>query len=207
MREPDATSADIARRLRELPSELQPPFDWNELQRRTGLPHRGNLRPHRRAGYPLARRAIFLAAGLASIVAAAVLLSRLIGVTDERPHHDLPTVTQSTQSTQSTVPASMPGEPRAPRKARDAEPLLQRASAAERWLASEPDDEPVVRVSTYLAVTALEDRIASVDDQLSAERLGNRQGARVRALQLQRAQLVDSLAQVRYAELLASEVP
>jgi len=201
MREPDTTSADIARRLRELPPELQPPFDWNELQRRTGVPHRGDLRPRSRAAYPLARRAVLLAAGLASIVAAAALLSRFIGVTDERPHRDLPTVTQS------GVPASIPGEPRAPRKARDSEPLLQRASAAERWLASEPDDEPVVQVSTYLAVTALEDRIASVDDQLSAERLVNRQGARVRALQLQRAQLVDSLAQVRYAELLASEVP
>ena len=201
MREPDATSADIARRLRELPPELQPPFDWNELQRRTGLPPRGDLRPRRGAAYPLARRAVLLAAGLASIVAAAVLLGRFVGMIDEPPHRDLPTVTQS------GVPVSTPGEPRAPGKARDSEPLLQRASAAERWLASEPDDEPVVQVSTYLAVTALEDRIASVDDQLSAERLGNRQGARVRALQLQRAQLVDSLAQVRYAELLASEVP
>jgi hypothetical protein len=189
--ERDPGSAAIAQRLRELPSELPPPFDWNELQRRTGP----------QVASRSARQAVLLAAGLASIVAVAALVSRFVGMRGEPAHHGLPAVTQNT-----FAPAT-PADLRGRDDGHDSERLLQRAKAAERWLASEPDDEPIVQVSTYLAVSALEDRIASMDDQLSTERVGNVQAGRVRALQLQRARLVDSLAQVRYAELLAAELP
>jgi hypothetical protein len=187
----DATSAAIAQKLRDLPSELPPPFDWNELQRRTGL----------QVAAPIRRRAILLAAGLASILAVAALVSRFAGIRYAPANRGLPTITQNAS------PQATPADLHGSRDGHDSERLLQRAKAAERWLASEPDEQPIVQVSTYLAVSALEDRIASVDDQLTTERVGDARAGRVRALQLQRARLVDSLAQVRYAELLADELP
>ncbi len=181
---PEAGRA-IARRLRELPSELPPPFDWSELQRR-GV---------RRAG---SRRAVLLGGGLAaiaaSLIAAVMVVSRLSGGAGEP-------VRSGTEGTAVTNEDERSGA------LRDSEPMLRRAEAAERWLAHQPDDQPVVRVSTYLMVTDLEDRIASMDDLLNTERLENTNPAEVRALQLQRARLVDSLAQVRYAEMLAAQVP
>jgi hypothetical protein len=195
----DRTSAAIAQRLRALPSELPPPFDWSELRRRTGLD--GADSRHRHGASLAARRAILFAAGLASIVAAAALISRLFGIGIESRNHDWPQVTQNAR------PPATPAELRVAGEGGDSEQLLQRAKAAERWLAMEPDNPQIIQVSTYLAVSALEDRIATVDDQLSTERLTHGPPARVRALQLQRARMVDSLAQVRYAELLAADVP
>jgi hypothetical protein len=60
-----------------------------------------------------------------------------------------------------------------------------------------------VHVGTRAAVETLEDHIAQVDDLLSAERAGRAPAARVRVLQQERVQLVNSLVQVRYAETLA----
>jgi hypothetical protein len=62
-------------------------------------------------------------------------------------------------------------------------------------------------VGTRAAVAGLEDRIAQVDDLLTAERLEGAGRDRVAALQKERATLVRSLAQVRYAEVVASAVP
>ena len=75
----------------------------------------------------------------------------------------------------------------------------------ERWLASLPSEPAVVRVGTRAAVMGLEDRIAQVDDLLSAERLDQAQPARLLALQQARMRLVGALVQVRYAETLADE--
>jgi hypothetical protein len=82
-----------------------------------------------------------------------------------------------------------------------------RATFDERLLAAQPRERAIVRVSTRLAVTDLEDRIASVDDQLNAARLEQARTARVRALQRERTRLMDSLVQVRYADMLAAELP
>jgi hypothetical protein len=80
-----------------------------------------------------------------------------------------------------------------------------RADAAERWLASLPDEPVVVHVGTRAAVAGLEDRIAQVDDLLSAARVEGTQPAKLSALEQQRARLVNSLVQVRYAETLVAE--
>jgi hypothetical protein len=190
---PEASRA-IAQRLRELPSELPPPFDWPELQRREL--RSGNRRAGAHSG--TRRRAVLLGGGFAaiaaSLIAVVMVVNRLSGSAGE------------------PVPSGIDGRPvahddRRSGALRDPEPMLRRAEAAERWLASEPDDQPVVQVSTYLVVTDLEDRIASMDDLLNTERLQNANPARVRALQFQRARLIDSLAQVRYAEMLADELP
>jgi hypothetical protein len=45
------------------------------------------------------------------------------------------------------------------------------------------------------------------DDQLTIERVENGREAQLRALQRERARMIDSLAQVRYAEMLAAELP
>ena len=62
-----------------------------------------------------------------------------------------------------------------------------------------------MRVGTRAAVTGLEDRLAEVDDLLTAERIDQAQPAHLAALQQERRRLVSSLAQVRYAETLADE--
>ena len=66
------------------------------------------------------------------------------------------------------------------------------------------DPQPrIVRADTYLAVAALEDHIASLDDALNVARL--REGpAEVARLERTRAELLDSYAQVRYAELVSA---
>jgi hypothetical protein len=83
--------------------------------------------------------------------------------------------------------------------------LAGRTAAMEHWLASLPSEPAVVNVGTRAAVTGLEDRIAQVDDLLSAERLDEAHPARLLALQQARTRLVGALVQVRYAETLADE--
>lgn len=80
----------------------------------------------------------------------------------------------------------------------------QRTRALEGWLANLPHNPTVVRVGAHAAVTRLQDQIAALDDLMSAERAAGSQPARLDALEHQRAQLVSSLAQVQYAEMLAS---
>ena len=77
------------------------------------------------------------------------------------------------------------------------------ADAMERWLASLPREPALTRVGNRAAVTGLEDRIAQLDDLLSAARAEQGQPAQVLALQQERTRLVGTLVQVRYAETLA----
>ena len=77
----------------------------------------------------------------------------------------------------------------------------------ERWLASLPREPAVVHVGTRAAVAGLEDQLAEVDDMLTAARLDGVRSDRLEALQRERTRLVGSLAQVRYAEVLASASP
>ena len=78
-------------------------------------------------------------------------------------------------------------------------------AAMEHWLASLPREPALVRVGTRAAVMGLEDRIAQVDDLLSAERLEQAPAAQLMALQQERTRLVGTLVQVRYAERLAQQ--
>jgi hypothetical protein len=67
------------------------------------------------------------------------------------------------------------------------------------------DAEPrIVRADTYLAVAALEDHIASIDDALNVARAYSPRGEEVARLERTRAELLDSYAQVRYAELVSA---
>jgi len=82
-----------------------------------------------------------------------------------------------------------------------------RSRAIERWLATLPREPVVVRVGTRAAVARLEDRIAQVDDLLTSVRLDGMRPDSLAALQQERVRLVGSLAQVRYAEVVAAGSP
>ena len=62
----------------------------------------------------------------------------------------------------------------------------------------------IVRADTYLALATLEDHIASVDDAINMARVYSPNGAELARLERTRAELLDSYAQVRYAELVSA---
>jgi hypothetical protein len=72
------------------------------------------------------------------------------------------------------------------------------------WLAHQPAEPVVVRMDSRIAVTNLEDRIAWFDDVLMNERLQGGDAEQIKVLQQERARLIRTLAQVRYAEVLVA---
>lgn len=66
-----------------------------------------------------------------------------------------------------------------------------------------PAQPRIVRADTYLAVAALEDHIATLDDALNVARMSGG-SAEVARLERTRAELLDSYAQVRYAEMVSA---
>jgi hypothetical protein len=176
--DPPVPDPRLGERLRVLPDTL-PPYDYGEFSRR--LARRRNR--HDQAPLRL------LAAALAVVVVGWVVKHGLgpmgaqVAMLDGPPLPGLP---------QSSVPALSP----------DAAPL---AARAERWLDAQPRSA-IVRVPTQMAVTELEDQIASIDDQLTSVGLAQPHARQLALLQRDRAQLVESLAQVRYAQILVAGV-
>ena len=171
---------NIPRLLRNLPQEIRQPYDWTEFRRRS----------RERASFDIRRSASVKR--YAALAAALVIV--IVGIAS------WVRIGQS----QVSMPVANTG------MFEDDPPFIvdsidARSDAAERWLASLPDEPVVVHVGTRAAVTGLEDRIAQVDDLLSAARVEGAQPARLSALEQQRARLVSSLMQVRYAETLVAE--
>jgi hypothetical protein len=85
-----------------------------------------------------------------------------------------------------------------------APPVSTAATTFAAASAEVPVSQPrIVRANTYLAVAALEDHIASIDDALSdARQRGGKSD--VARLERTRAELVDSWTQVRYAEMVSA---
>lgn len=177
----------LARRLRALADEpTEAPYDWAEFERRR------RSAPTRKAG----RSRLALAA---AVVAVAVIAG--VGIVRLHRQH-VPAVAQAN------------GRGNGLDRAGSATPITAtdrltpaRTRAIEGWLAELPHDPAVVRVGTHVAVTSLQDQIAELDDLMSAERVAGAQPARLDSLEQQRAQLISSLAQLRYAEMLASATP
>jgi hypothetical protein len=169
---------DLQQRLRKLPDSGSPPYGYGEFA------HRYSRRRRRQAQAPLR----LMAAALAVVVAGWVLkhgvAPMMVDVATVRP----PSQAQPLQR----VPA--PAKPG---------PAL--AANAERWLNEQPR-RAIVRVPTQMAVLELEDQIAAMDDQLTAERLSQPHAQQLAVLQRDRAQMVESLAQVRYAQILVAGV-
>jgi hypothetical protein len=85
-------------------------------------------------------------------------------------------------------------------------PVLLPTVNAQSWLDAHPR-RALVRVPAQMAVTELEDQIATMDDQLNAVRLSQPHAQQLALLLRDRAQLVESLAQVRYAQNLVAGMP
>ncbi len=179
----------IGERMRRLPAEQVPPLSWEEFQEQIGtrdaMGAGAAVTVTITRGVPRWRYAA-LAAGIAVAVAGLAIWGRLSrgGFAESAA----PVVAEA-QVPFSTLP--------------DRQALAQ-AEISERWLARLPVEPAVMRVGTRAAVTDLEDRIAWVDDVLSAERLDAVDPTHIVALQRERARLVNSLAQVRYAESLVA---
>ena len=166
--------ATLARVLREFPEEALPPYDFREFERRAA---QHALAARERHG----GRLLAVAAAIA-VMTLAVLLR--FGAPAPRVAADTVKIGEETpQAAPTLVPA--------------------RPEVLEHWLASLPSDPALVRVGARAAVSELEDRIAQLDDQLSAARLEPAQAGRVDALQQERTRLMGALVQVRYAETLA----
>ncbi|HEY7890222.1 MAG TPA: hypothetical protein VIC29_18525 [Steroidobacteraceae bacterium] len=175
----DLDDKNIAGRLRTAADESsEAPYDWAEFQRRA---HRSALTRAIERNRPVA---------IAASVLAALLVTALPFVHATREHAPpvaLPDATVRTNASDRQEQA--------------------RTRAIEGWLAGLPRDHAIVRVGTHAAVSSLQDQIAALDDLMSAERVSGAQPVRLDALERQRAQLVSSLAQVQYAEMLASATP
>ena len=169
-----------ARLLRELPDDGARPYDWREFQRRAQA-----------APAAAARVARMRALALGVVIALAVLATAIRFGGGPRAAH--PAAAAATATAEKVAPAAG-AEP---------SPAEREEAAAQHWLERLPREPAVVRVGTRAAVETLEDHIAQVDDLLTSERAGSAPAARLRVLQQERAQLVNSLVQVRYAETLA----
>jgi hypothetical protein len=176
---------EIVQMLRHLPTESPPPIHWQEFKRRQLL--------KRTRVQAAQRRQFALVAGVAVVMIGAVALWRHSPPLQDPSAPPLPVATMP-MAHRPIVPIAW-------------DEAALRSVASERWLAAQPSEPAIVRVDTRAAVTNLEDRIAWADDTLTSMRAKGGEAERVRALQFERDRLVNSLAQVRYAETLAANLP
>jgi hypothetical protein len=78
------------------------------------------------------------------------------------------------------------------------------ADVEARTAEATPMQPRLVRADTYLALAAIEDHIATIDDALNDARLVAPRGAEVARLERTRAELMDSYVRVRYAEMVSN---
>jgi hypothetical protein len=175
---------ELLQRLRDLPDAAQPPYEFSEFSRRHS---RRRVRERQR---PLR----LMAAAVAVVVGGWVLRHGLAPVMGE--------VTSLTDTPVAQIESSgYPAEAAPPGSAHW--PVLLPTVNAESWLNEHPR-QALVQVPAQMAVTELEDQIATMDDQLTAAQLSQSSAQQLALLQRDRAQLVESLAQVRYAQILAN---
>jgi hypothetical protein len=201
-------------RLRRLPSEMLPPYNWQEFQLRSQ--QRSAAAKDGKDG--LDWRHMAAAAALLLIVCGIAVWGR-VGSGGRHVEAEGISAAQADRRSNARGPAGdvdalrdLPSAGEAVRPSRDGADAQTgdaalRSRAIESWLATLPREPVVVRVGTRAAVARLEDRIAQVDDLLTSVRLDGMRPDSLVALQQERVRLVGSLAQVRYAEVVASESP
>ncbi len=86
------------------------------------------------------------------------------------------------------------------------QPASSAGAAAESPTLAQPSapEQRLVRADTYLALAAIEDHIATIDDALNDARLLSPGGSEVARLERTRAELLDSYVRVRYADMVAA---
>lgn len=187
----------LAKRLRDLPTEIQPPCNWQDFQRRSRVRTDG-------AAGSLHWRHVAVAATVLVVMCGIAVWGRVGGEVGSAAG------TNSEVQAEAEVGAGAESDIDALRATHNGSQLVHRTQdsrAIESWLATLPREPVVVRVGTRADVARLEDRIAQVDDLLTSEQVEGVRPERVRALRQERTRLVGSLAQVRYAEVVASELP
>ena len=189
MRDIDPLNGAVGERLRALPEENAEPYGWEEFRRRTPGAARGDGRRATAAVLSLRAAAAIL------LLAGATALAAWMWGGSERPSH----LSAETGASSLTMAAAQPGA--------RFDPADARARAMEGWLARQPAEPAMVRVGAYATEAGLEDRIAELDDLLTTARAEGVGSARLSPLEEQRARLVSSLVQVRFAETLVSDSP
>jgi hypothetical protein len=216
-------SINYIQRLRTLPTEAAAPYNWQEFQRRAAP-----------ASVATEWRPLAAAAALLLFVCAIAVWGRFGGgrhvVADSaaveegvqrrrRDADQTPGVDRQSLARENGVPARPDGRDAAQGEVGGSDAMsagptpgesviaAKRSRAIESWLATLPREPTVVRVGTRASVAGLEDRIAQVDDLMTSMRIDGTRSDRVAALQQERLRLVGSLAQVRYAEVVASRSP
>jgi|GEM_PF-613946 len=197
---PRSEAGDIPPRLRALPAELPPPYDWAEFRRR----ERARFDHHKRPIVKWSHAAA--AAGLTLFVAAMAMLSRADRHESSVDEPELTAGRTAPAATGSEAPQPQGAGVSALNEHANVAANAAAMAATRQWLAQQPPEPAVVRVGPRLAVANLEDRIAWVDDVLSDEQAEGANQDSVQALQQERATLVNLLAQVRYAEVLAADL-
>ena len=164
----------IAQQLRELPPEVPAPYDFAEFDRR-------------KRDRTMSRRTLVkwphaaAAATLTAVVAGMAMLA-----SSGRSGDQSETGAQVVASTGTTTDG------------------IDQSQATREWLARQPAEPALVRVVPRIAVARLEDRIAWFDDAMTEEGLQGGNADNLKLLQQERARLMASLAQVRYAEALVA---
>ena len=191
----DLDEKNIARRLLAAAQESgEAPYDWAEFQRRRQRSVLTRVIEH---GIERNRPA-----AIAAAVLAALLVTALPFLRSAHEHAPAPVRPDTAAST-----ARVADITRVARVAVSDGQEQARTRAIEGWLARLPRDHALVRVGTHAAVSSLQDQIAALDDLMSAERAAGAPPSGLDALERQRAQLVSSLGQLQYAEMLASATP
>lgn len=212
----DSAGEDLRQRLRDLPCDGQPPYDFTEFRRRS-----------REGRWPKASAVKWEHAAVAAGITVLVASMAMWGRADHHP-------ADMASSGATTAPISQPASESVDsgsdsealntrfRKVQQARAVaaskaaqeavanqfaaLARTQGSQRWLDEQPAEPAVVRVGPRFVVASLEDRIAWVDDAMSDAQFAPVDTGRMRTLELQRARLVSSLAQIRYAETIAAQV-
>lgn len=189
----DLNEKIISRRLHTLADgSSDAPYDWAEFKRRRSV---------RSTAPTLIARNRPAALGLAAVAAVLVLAVALGHLSHRHVPASAPTFAPADIASQVSDGTEQVA------RSDESSGTQTRTRAIEGWLADLPRDQAVVRVGAHAAVASLQDQIAALDDLMSAERVAGAKQSRLDALELQRAQLVSSLAQLRYAEMLASASP
>lgn len=221
---------DVRQRLRDLPTERHPPYDWTEFTRRSRQRALARRSPVKWEHAAAAAGITVLIASMAiwgrgdhqqASVAAGGVVAAPISAPAFPPATDASITDNAVANEQANNAANAMNErfDAAARERAQAASLaaqaivaaqlaaFRRSQESRQWLERQPDEPAVVRVGARAAVASLEDRIAWVDDALSDAQFGSVNRGGMQVLERERAQLVSSLARVRYAQTLASVSP
>ncbi len=165
-----SNDTDIARALHDIPAAKAPPGEWTEIADRAA--ELGLFDAH-----PTANTRRFW---LPLAAAASVLLAVLITV--------------------KLTPTPAPAQPLVSAEARAIDVLMRQSQLLEAWLRASPPGPRVVTVGTASRETALRDRIAAIDWELSEPTVEHDDAVRAR-LWSERSQRMRELVSLRYRTL------